>query len=317
MGSTSIFVGLIAYLLVMIVVGVVSSRYMRTLDDYVLAGRRLGPWVAAISERASGESAWFLLGLPAAAYGAGFSEYWDVVGIAAGILASWTFIAMPLRRETARLGALTLPDYFELRFADKTRLLRIVSMIAILFFYTLYVGAQLVGASKIFQTILGLPEGSGQLICLAIGLVIVVSYTILGGFLAVAWTDFIQGLLMTAVAVVLPIAGIIHLGGLDAVTAAAAQSRGPEYFSVTAGTTGAAFFFGVVVGGLSWGFGYLGQPHLLTRYMAIRSTSELRTGGLIARMIKTEQLDEDDIRELRRLVAEKDRPRRRKGKPSD
>jgi sodium/proline symporter len=281
MGSTSIFVGLIAYLIVMIVVGVVSSRYMRTLDDYVLAGRRLGPWVAAISERASGESAWFLLGLPAAAYGMGFSQYWDVVGIALGILASWTFIAMPLRRETEKLGALTLPDYFELRFKDKTRLLRIISMVVILFFYTAYVAAQLVGASKIFQTILGLPEGSGQFLCLGIGLIIVVAYTIMGGFLAVAWTDFIQGILMTAVAVVLPVVGLIKLGGLAAVTEAAAV-RGPEYMTVNAGLSGSAFFFGVVVGGLSWGFGYLGQPHLLTRYMAIRKTSDLRRGGLIA-----------------------------------
>jgi sodium/proline symporter len=281
MAGQSVFIGLIAYLVVMVIVGIVSSRHMRTLDDYVLAGRRLGPWVAAISERASGESAWFLLGLPAAAYGAGFREYWDVVGIAGGILASWTFIAMPLRRETARLGALTLPDYFELRFQDKTRLLRIISMAVILFFYTAYVAAQLVGASKIFQSILGLPEGSGQMICLVIGLVIVVAYTIMGGFLAVAWTDFIQGLLMTAVAVVLPVVGLIHIGGLSQLTEKITQ-RGPEYFSVTSGLSGSAFFFGVVVGGLSWGFGYLGQPHLLTRYMAIRKTSDLRRAGLIA-----------------------------------
>lgn len=281
MAATSIFVGLIAYLVVMIVVGVVASRRVRTLDDFVLAGRRLGPWVAAISERASGESAWFLLGLPAAAYGAGFSQYWDVFGIALGILASWTFIAMPLRRETARLGALTLPDYFELRFADRTRLLRVISMVVILFFYMAYVAAQLVGASKIFQSILGLPEGSGPFVCLAIGLVIVLAYTILGGFLAVAWTDFIQGLLMTVVAVVLPIAGLIHIGGLAAIREAAV-ARGPEFMTVTSGLTGSAFFFGVVVGGLSWGFGYLGQPHLLSRYMAIRKTSDLRRGGLIA-----------------------------------
>ncbi len=143
--------GLLIYLVLMIVVGVVSSRYMNTLDDYVLGGRRLGPWVAAISERASGESAWFLLGLPGAAYGLGFTEYWSVIGIACGILASWTFIAMPLRRETARLGALTLPDYFELRFKDASHTLRIVSMVVILFFYTAYLAAQLHGAGKTEQ----------------------------------------------------------------------------------------------------------------------------------------------------------------------
>ena len=141
-----ILAGLLLYLVMMVAVGFVTYRYMNTLDDYVLAGRRLGPWVAAVSERASGESAWFLLGLPGAAYGAGFTEYWSVIGIAGGILASWTFIAMPLRRATAKMGALTLPDYFELRFGDRSRLLRIVSMVVILFFYTLYVAAQLLGA---------------------------------------------------------------------------------------------------------------------------------------------------------------------------
>ena len=125
-----VLVGLLLYLVLMLVVGFAAARYMQSLDDFVLAGRRLGPWVAAISERASGESAWFLLGLPGAAYSLGLVEFWSVIGIGFGILASWTFIAIPLRRETARLGALTLPDYFELRFNDRTRILRVVSMVA-------------------------------------------------------------------------------------------------------------------------------------------------------------------------------------------
>ena len=273
-----ILVGLLLYLVLMIVVGVAASRYMNTLDDYVLAGRRLGPWVAAISERASGESAWFLLGLPGAAYGLGFTEYWSVIGIACGILVSWTFIAMPLRRETARLGALTLPDYFELRFGDRSRLLRIVSMVVILFFYTGYLGAQLLGAGKILHgTFPGLETHWG----IYIGAAVIVGYTLLGGFLAVAWTDLIQGLLMTAVAVVLPIVGVIAVGGPAALIEKLAP-RGPEFLMLSGGKVGAAFLFGTVVGGMSWGLGYLGQPHLLTRYMAIRKTSELRQGGLIA-----------------------------------
>jgi sodium/proline symporter len=261
----------------MIAVGVVSSRYMNTLDDYVLAGRRLGPWVAAISERASGESAWFLLGLPGAAYGLGFTEYWSVIGIALGILASWTFIAMPLRRETARLGALTLPDYFELRFGDRTRLLRIVSMIVILFFYTVYVAAQLHGAGKILHATFAVPQVWG----IVIGVTVVVLYTLLGGFLAVAWTDLIQGLLMMAVAVVLPVVGLAAVGGPVALVEKLAP-RGADFLTLSGGKVGAAFFFGVVVGGMSWGFGYLGQPHLLTRYMAVRRTAQLRQGSLIA-----------------------------------
>ncbi|MDX1389922.1 MAG: sodium:proline symporter, partial [Acidobacteriota bacterium] len=151
-----ILVGLLLYLAVMLCVGIAASRYMQSLDDFVLAGRRLGPWVAAISERASGESAWFLLGLPGAAYATGLVEFWSVIGIGFGVLASWTFIAIPLRRESARLGALTLPDFFELRFNDTTRVLRVVSMVAILVFYTAYVAAQFHGAGKILNATFGL-----------------------------------------------------------------------------------------------------------------------------------------------------------------
>lgn len=272
-----VLLGLLLYLVLMLVVGFAASRYMRSLDDYVLAGRRLGPWVAAISERASGESAWFLLGLPGAAYSLGLVEFWSVIGIGFGILASWTFIAIPLRRETARLGALTLPDYFELRFNDRTRILRIVSMVAILVFYTFYVAAQFNGAGKILNATFGIEPWQGILI----GAAIVVAYTLLGGFLAVAWTDLIQGLLMTSVAVVLPVVGIIRLGGFDGLWEGTA-ARGPEFLSMNGGGVGEGFALGVAVGGLAWGFGYLGQPHLLIRYMAIRKTSELRQGGLIA-----------------------------------
>ncbi len=272
-----ILVGLLLYLAMMIAVGVVASRYVKTLDDYVLGGRRLGPWVAAISERASGESSWFLLGLPGAAYAVGFREYWDVIGIACGILASWTFIAIPLRRATAKMGAITLPDYFELRFGDKSRLLRVISMVVILVFYTMYVAAQLFGAGKLLNATFGIDPVWG----IIIGAAVVVFYTLMGGFLAVAWTDLVQGLLMTCVAVVLPIVGLIKIGGPGKLVEALAV-RGPDFLGVSGGNVGAAFLFGTVVGGMSWGFGYLGQPHLLTRYMAIRKTSELPQGQLIA-----------------------------------
>lgn len=272
-----VLAGLLVYLFVMLGVGLAAYRYMKTLDDFVLGGRRLGPWVAAISERASGESSWFLLGLPGAAYALGFTEYWSVIGIAAGILASWTFIAIPLRRETGRMGALTLPDYFEIRFSDKTRLLRILSMVAILFFYTAYVAAQLHGAGKILHATFGIAPFWG----IVIGAGVVVFYTLMGGFLAVAWTDLVQGLLMTGVAVILPLAGLYAVGGPGPLLEQVAV-RGPAFLEMSGGRVGEAFLFGSVIGGLSWGFGYLGQPHLLSRYMAIRKTSELRQGGLIA-----------------------------------
>lgn len=273
----SIVGGLLLYLVVVLAVGIWTSRLMRRLDDFVLGGRRLGPLATAVSERASGESAWFLLGLPGAAYATGFTSFWSVIGIAAGIFASWTLLAVPLRRATGRMGALTLPDYFELRFQDRTHLLRGVSTLIILVFYTVYVGAQFVGAGKILQATFGLEARWGMLV----GAGVVGFYTLMGGFLAVVWTDVVQGILMMCVAVILPVVGILQLGGLDGFTASV-TNLGPEFVTMNAGETGRAFLFGIMLGGLAWGFGYLGQPHLLARYMAIRKPRDLRPGTTIA-----------------------------------
>ncbi|MCK4546954.1 MAG: sodium/proline symporter [Candidatus Eisenbacteria sp.] len=273
----SVAAGLLLYLAVVLVVGIWASRRMKKLDDFVLAGRRLGPLATAISERASGESAWFLLGLPGAAYAAGFTSFWSVIGIAAGIFASWTLLALPLRKATGATGALTLPGYFETRFQDNTHILRGVATIIILVFYTVYVGAQFVGAGKILQATFGMDPAMGMVL----GAGIVGFYTLMGGFLAVVWTDVVQGILMMCVAVILPVAGIVHLGGLNGFIAGVSQVD-PDFLLMNAGQTGRAFFFGVMLGGLSWGFGYLGQPHLLTRYMAIRNPEHLRQGTAIA-----------------------------------
>ncbi len=273
----SLLFGIIIYLIVILICGITASRLMKQLDDFLLAGRRLGPLSAAISERASGESAWFLLGLPGAAYALGFTEFWSVIGIAFGIFASWTLLAMPLRRETEKLGALTLPDYFEMRFKDKSRSLRTLSMLIIIFFYTTYVAAQFVASGKILNATFGLDPAVGILI----GMFIVMLYTMLGGFVAVVWTDVLQGLMMATVAVVLPIVGLIKLGGPQELAAKVAP-LGEGFLRMDGGKTGSAFIFGVMLGSLSWGFGYLGQPHLLSRYMAIRKPREIQHGMLIA-----------------------------------
>lgn len=281
----ALYIGFGLYLAVMVIVGLVTVRYMRGLDDFVLGGRRLGPWVTAVSERASGESAWFLLGLPGAAYAAGFREFWSVIGIAFGILASWTLIAKGLRRMSEESGALTIPDFLCSRFGKDDAALRGLATLIILVFYTSYIGAQLVGAGQILEATFGLDRTQGMLI----GAVVVLAYTVLGGFLAVAWTDLVQGLLMAAVALVLPILGIIELGGIEGLTSALAAKAPAEtaggfspMLTMDAGKTGRAFVFGVMVANLSWGLGYFGQPHLLTRFMAIRKVSDLRLGTLIA-----------------------------------
>lgn len=275
--DTSLLFGLLGYLVIVLAVGIYTSRRMKRLDDFLLAGRRLGAVATAISERASGESAWFLLGLPGAAYAAGFTEYWTVIGIGAGIFASWALIAIPLRRMTEKYGALTLPDYFEMRFGDRSKMLRTVSMAIILFFYTAYVAVQFIGGAKILAATFGLPSNQG----LILGAVVVTFYTLMGGLLAVVWTDVVQGILMAAVAVILPVVGIVHLGGVEAFVSSVA-AKGPELLTMSGGRTGAGFVFGVMFGSLSWGFGYLGQPHLLTRYMAARGPRQLKTGAAVA-----------------------------------
>lgn len=273
----SLLAGILVYLFILIVIGLSAARRMQKLDDFVLGGRRIGPLAAAISERASGESSWFLLGLPGAAYATGFTEFWSVIGIAFGIFASWSFLAVPLRKQTARYGALTIPDYFEARFGEKSRALRVISMAIILFFYTLYVAAQFVGGGKLLNAAFNLDPSWG----LVITATVVMLYTLLGGFLAVVWTDVVQGIMMAFVAFLLPILGIIKMGG-PASLIDRLVPLGGDFLAMNGGKTGAAFVFGVMLGSLSWGLGYLGQPHLLTRYMAIRSPGQIKRGKLIA-----------------------------------
>ncbi|MBZ0266759.1 sodium:proline symporter, partial [bacterium] len=240
--------GIGLYLVAILVVGFVAWRRMRTLDDFVLGGRRLSPFAAALSERASGESGWFLVGLPGAAYVSGFGEFWTVIGSSFGIFLSWTLLARILNSESRRLSALTIPDYLASRFGDDTRVLRITAMAIILFFYTSYVAFQFNAAGILLETTFGLDPVKGMLIAAAV----VVVYTFMGGFLAVVWTDVVQGLLMMVVAVVLPLLGYLRLreaGGLVEVL----RATNPDLLHMSGGNAGWGFVNGVMFGGLMWG----------------------------------------------------------------
>ncbi|MBN2170201.1 MAG: sodium/proline symporter [Candidatus Krumholzibacteriota bacterium] len=269
--------GFLGYLAVVLVIGAATARSNRRPQDYFLAGRRLGGWVAAISERASGESAWLLIGLPGLFFVDGFGALWVAVGCALGILFSWLFIAPRLRASTAADGSLTIPDYLENRFGDGHHSLRLVATLVILFFYTLYVSAQVVAAGKVLETAFGMPVEAGM----ALGVGIIVLYTLLGGFLAVAITDVVQGLLMVAALVLLPVVGLISLGGFEPLGEAIAAVD-PDLLRVSAGRGGRALWMGLVIGSLGIGLGYMGQPHLLTRFMAVRSARQLRRGTGVA-----------------------------------
>jgi sodium/proline symporter len=273
---SAVLVGFVVYLGVVLVAGALTYRLTRTQDDFLLAGRRLNVWVATFSERASGESAWLLLGLPAAAMTAGLVESWTALGSVAGIAFAWWVVAAPLRRETARLGALTLPEYFSARFGAQANAIRITATGIILFFYAFYLAAQFNGAGKILNVSFEIPHGWGM----AIGAGVVVAYTMAGGFIAVAWTDLIQAIIMFTTLVVLPIVGLYELSerGLEL---GAGLAEYPNLASWTGGKTGLAAAAGVL-GGLSWGFGYCGQPHTVTRFMSVASDTQIRAGRVIA-----------------------------------
>ncbi|MEW5923478.1 MAG: sodium/proline symporter, partial [Candidatus Zixiibacteriota bacterium] len=272
---SAILVGFILYLITLLVVGFLTFRYNKTIADYVLAGRRLGVWVITFSERASGESAWLLLGLPGVIFASGLAEIWVAIGCTSGILFSWMFISRRLRIESEANYALTIPEYFENKYNDSTKVIRTFGTIIIVFFFTFYVCAQFIGAGKVLNVSFGIPEFYGMII----GALIILFYTIMGGFMAVAWTDFIQSLLMVFTLILLPIIALVEFGGWDKIVAEIASTRA-DHLSILGGNTGILAAFSII-SGLAWGLGYMGQPHLLARFMAIKDPDQLRKGTVI------------------------------------
>ena len=267
----------IVYLLFLLFVGFSTFKLNKTQEDYLLAGRKLGPWVTAFSERASGESAWLILGLPGAAIAVGYGEIWAVIGITLGIISSWFLIAEKLRYETEKYEALTVPEYLHKKFNDSSGIIKLTSAIIIGIFFTFYVSAQFHGSGKILNTIFGIDPLQG----ITLGAFVIILYTIMGGLLAVAWTDLLQGILMIGTLVILPIVGLIELSSLEQPLSELLVSKDPAKSSLFAGMTGLAAL-SVATGGLSWGLGYFGQPHLLIRYMAISSVKEVKKARWIA-----------------------------------
>jgi len=266
------------YLLLIISVGVLSNKFISSQLDFLLAGRRLGPWVTAFSERASGESAWLLLGLPGAAIAVGYGEVWAVIGIISGIILSWFLIAERLRAETEQYQALTIPDYLQKKFNDTSGIIKTYSSVIIAVFFTFYVSAQFHGSGKILNTIFDIEPLYG----ISLSAVVIIVYTIMGGLLAVAWTDLVQGILMIGTLVILPIVGLIELSSFDLPIRELIMSVDPQKSALVPSGLTAFATFSVIVGGLSWGLGYFGQPHLLIRYMAIRSVKEVKQARIIA-----------------------------------
>lgn len=268
----------VAYVVLMLYLGWQARQRLHDIKDYLLAGRGLGRWVAALSAGASDMSGWLLLGLPGYAYLAGLEAGWLVLGLALGTYANWRLIAPRLRIATENAGdALTIPAYLERRFEDRSGALRITAALLILIFFLFYTSSGLVAAGKLFEEVFGL----SYLAAVGVGTSVIIIYTLLGGFLAVSWTDLAQGLLMAASLVVVPLMVIALQGGVGE-TIVALRASNAELLDPLTSATGEPLSLMAILSLLAWGLGYFGQPHILARFMAIKSTGLISGARRIA-----------------------------------
>ncbi|WP_234497668.1 sodium/proline symporter PutP [Vibrio maritimus] len=273
--SFAITTTFIAYLAMMLAIGVIAYKRTASSSDYFLGGRSLGPWPAALSAGASDMSGWLLLGLPGYAYAAGIEAFWLAGGLLVGTWLNWLICAKRLRTYSITTDALTLPEYLSRRFNDNSKVIQVVSAFFILLFFLFYTSSGLVAGGKLFETVFGLD----YTIAVIIGTVCVVSYTLFGGFLAVSWTDLVQGLLMAAALMIVPVIGM--QGGLGQLTADL-EAINPELLTLWNDAKGQPLSAIAIISLVAWGLGYFGQPHILARFKASRTNKDLTTARRIA-----------------------------------
>ncbi len=268
----------ILYLILMLAIGIVAYRRTQDLSDYVLGGRNLGPIPSALSAGASDMSGWLLMGLPGYAMSAGYGSFWLAGGLLVGTWLNWLLVAQRLRVYSQRADdALTLPAYFEKRFEDNSHSLRVISAVFVLVFFLFYTSSGLVAGGKLFETVFGFDYS----IAVLVGAVAVISYTMFGGFLAVSWTDVVQGLLMVGALVMVPLFAIGEIGGISG-TLAAVEAKNPELLNMFTDAKGETITLIGTLSLLGWGLGYFGQPHILARFKGIKSKDHVPAARRIA-----------------------------------
>lgn len=264
--ETGTILALAIYFVAMLAIGLYAYRQSTSnLSEYMLGGRKLGPGITALSAGASDMSGWLLMGLPGALYLSGISQVWMAVGLILGAWANYLFLAPRFRIYTEVANdSITLPDYFEHRFADTTRLLRLISAVVIVVFFTIYTASGVVAGGKLFETVFQLDYSLGLWLTVSV----VIAYTLLGGFLAVSMTDFVQGIIMFVALLVVPLVTLNAVGGVAPVLDTV-KAVNPAHLDLFHGTTAIG-----IVSLMAWGLGYFGQPHIIVRFMAIRSVKD-------------------------------------------
>lgn len=276
----------VIYLGFMIMIGVMYAKKNNSSSDFFLGGRKVGPWMTALSAEASDMSGWLLMGLPGLAYLGGMKEaFWTALGLVIGTYLNWLIVAKPLRKCTIAFGdSITIPEFLTNRFKDKSRVLSTVSVIFIIIFFTIYTASGFVACAKLFNSVFGLSYHTG----LIIGVAVILLYTIMGGYLAVCATDFIQGSLMFIACIVAAIVMVVVLDGpsnaIESVAVFSQRAISGEFGDAMQQKFIANQNYGIVpiISALAWGLGYFGMPHILIRFMGIRSNKEVALSRRIA-----------------------------------
>ncbi len=282
--GTQIVIGvvIVLYLAMMILIGVIFSKGNDDAGDFYLGGRKLGPFVAAMSAEASDMSSWLLLGIPGLAYLSGMADAtWTIIGLAIGTYLNWLFVAKRLRKSTEQLGAITIPEYFSARYKDEKKIITLISAVVIVIFFIPYVASGFAACGKLFNTLFGVDYHFAMIV----SALIIALYCSLGGFKAVCMTDLIQSIAMTLSLVIVIFFGITQAGGWDAVVENAKSL--PGYFSITQihdPVTKTASPYGALTACsmLAWGLGYFGMPHILVRFMAIEDEEKIKVSRRVA-----------------------------------
>lgn len=279
MGDIYVIIAFVVYALVILGIGIFSYKKSKSMNDYFIGGRQLGSWTTAISAQASDMSGWLLMGLPGAIFARGLTESWIAIGLLVGTYLNWKLLASRLRKMSYAAGdAITIPEYFQKRFFTVNPVIRFACAAIIFVFFLVYTASAFSSGAKLFNFIFG----TDYTLSLTIGAFIIISYTFLGGFFAVCWTDLIQGLLMFAALVIVPIVCIVQTPDISAVQFL--NDAGAEisnYLDLFHGVDG-GIAWTTILSGLAWGLGYFGMPHILVRFMAIKSSGLIKKSRLIA-----------------------------------
>ncbi len=267
----------VLYFLILLGIGLVASRQTSSVSDFFVAGKKLGYWVSALSSRATGESGWLLLGLTGMGWAVGVNAFWVLLGQVVGETMSWVYIARPFKRMTDKYNSITVPDYLESRFNDTRHILRWISTVVIITMVTSYLAAQLTATGKAFGEFLGLDFKTGAIL----GLAIVLFYTMIGGFRAVAWSDLFQGSMMLLGLILVPIVAVVATGGIGGMVGSLGETH-PDMLKAMGGQGWTMAGILTVIGFVGPGFGYLGSPQLYSRFIAVRHERKLIPGAVVA-----------------------------------